>query len=70
MHNGRSEESSAVLQATEVLFDKLQKDAYEVAMVGSLSLFHFLCDHMQRLFEGAVKCTYMTKTSTDFVPPR
>ncbi|KAG0629341.1 hypothetical protein M758_1G095900 [Ceratodon purpureus] len=33
VHHGRSEESSAVLQATEVLFDKLQKEAYEVAMV-------------------------------------
>jgi K+-sensing histidine kinase KdpD len=36
---GKSEESSIVLQATEILFDKLQKEAYEVAMVGSPSLF-------------------------------
>jgi nucleotide-binding universal stress UspA family protein len=30
---GRTDEASAVMQATEVLFDKLAKQAYEVAMV-------------------------------------
>lgn len=30
---GRTEESAAVLQATEVLFDKLAKEAYEIGMV-------------------------------------
>jgi hypothetical protein len=33
---GRTDEASAVMQATEVLFDKLAKQAYEVAMVRSV----------------------------------
>lgn len=41
------DDASVIMQATEVLFDKLQKEAYEVAMVG-LSLPPF-CGHIFRL---------------------
>lgn len=50
---GKSEESSIVLQATEILFDKLQKEAYDVAMVGSPSLFPAL--YQEGCSDGVVK---------------
>jgi hypothetical protein len=54
---GKSEESSIVLQATEILFDKLQKEAYEVAMVGSPSLFPSLYELRKAvLMELYVSC--------------
>lgn len=37
--HARTEEESALMQATEVLMDKLTKEAYEVAMVSSFYTF-------------------------------